>query len=454
MPLLMYVAVALLTGFDGLYGQDAYEYHRYAESLKNWMLTGEHPGSFFWPVLFPLASALASLILPTSLALQSVSAFSFIGILLILQKWISTENSLKNIYLLTSVGISTYFLRMSLLGMSDLLAALFVLLAFYWSTRKKSSLFNWAIIALFSGLAVGTRYPTSIILTPLLVMEVFKIIRQKNWMALPVMLLAGLLPLFPQLILNATLPEGFLHHEGLTSWSFSHFFDTQFATSNGHQSHLFPNILVVFSPLFHPGYFLLGLPLLALVFLLRIRISWSKEQCLVLVCILLYLFFLAGVPIQNMRFFTPVYPLVVWFLYPFFERVAESFNLRWVVSTVVVSVFLQIVLFGYSFNKFFQRHFIERQIAEVIAANNAQHVYCFGLQGALSTRVPNVKITSFYYQEIDEFEPKSLVVFNETAFAEQWKNHAVMRNWNRLNAAQSLSKIADFNDGYSVYRTN
>jgi hypothetical protein len=42
-----------IVGFDGLYGQDSYEYLRYATAIHYYRPDGSHPGIYFWPVLFP-----------------------------------------------------------------------------------------------------------------------------------------------------------------------------------------------------------------------------------------------------------------------------------------------------------------------------------------------------------------------------------------------------------------
>lgn len=53
-------AVAMvLTGFDGLYGQDPFAYLSYAEALERALASFESPPPFFWPIGYPLLVALA-----------------------------------------------------------------------------------------------------------------------------------------------------------------------------------------------------------------------------------------------------------------------------------------------------------------------------------------------------------------------------------------------------------
>jgi hypothetical protein len=44
------------------------------------------------------------------------------------------------------------------------------------------------------------------------------------------------------------------------------------------------------------------------------------------------------------------------------------------------------------------------------------------------------------------------MVFNETQFGEQWKNHRVMRNWNRLKELHHLDTLQRLTDNWYIYR--
>jgi 4-amino-4-deoxy-L-arabinose transferase-like glycosyltransferase len=67
LPLLIFLAAlllralfALVTRFDGLYGQDAYAYFDYSLQLRSALLAFQPPPSFFWPIGYPLPVALAT----------------------------------------------------------------------------------------------------------------------------------------------------------------------------------------------------------------------------------------------------------------------------------------------------------------------------------------------------------------------------------------------------------
>jgi len=89
--LALLVLLALLNfafSFNGLYGQDAFEYFRYTKELRTYWLGGSKPETFFWPEFFPLLGSLLSLIVSNVvLSLQLVSLLSFFGIIFYTKKF-------------------------------------------------------------------------------------------------------------------------------------------------------------------------------------------------------------------------------------------------------------------------------------------------------------------------------------------------------------------------------
>ena len=46
-PILILITLRYVLNFDGLYGQDAYEYLRYSKEIHTFLLTGSNPGDYF-----------------------------------------------------------------------------------------------------------------------------------------------------------------------------------------------------------------------------------------------------------------------------------------------------------------------------------------------------------------------------------------------------------------------
>ena len=59
---LLRVAFALVTRFDGLYGQDPYAYYTYSLQLREALLSFRPPPPFFWPIGYPLQVVVTMLI--------------------------------------------------------------------------------------------------------------------------------------------------------------------------------------------------------------------------------------------------------------------------------------------------------------------------------------------------------------------------------------------------------
>src|SRR2546430_10153639 len=69
-------AMRIAVPIDGLYGQDAYAYCRYAEGIWPWLLHGTPLPEFHWPVGYPLAVALFAPVFGGPAAGQIVGALS------------------------------------------------------------------------------------------------------------------------------------------------------------------------------------------------------------------------------------------------------------------------------------------------------------------------------------------------------------------------------------------
>ena len=75
--LLIRLAAISITGFDGLHGQDAFAYHRYAGELREALAAAQPPPPFFWPIGYPLLVVTAMTVAGTGpLAGQAVSVLA------------------------------------------------------------------------------------------------------------------------------------------------------------------------------------------------------------------------------------------------------------------------------------------------------------------------------------------------------------------------------------------
>ena len=167
-PILLFVIVRFIIGFNGLYGQDSHEYYRYSRAINNFIRTGESPGDYFWPVYYPILGAIAGLIIDNLISLQLISVLSLSGSLFFLYKIISQTFNRNNdvvLYLLIIFLFSPYVFRNSFVVMSDMLtvfcitASLYFLISYLNDGKLKQIIF----FTVFSVLSVLTRYNNSLI---------------------------------------------------------------------------------------------------------------------------------------------------------------------------------------------------------------------------------------------------------------------------------------------------
>ena len=113
---ILFCFIFQLIGFDGLYGQDAYEYLRYSQEMKNYFSGGTFPGPFYWPIWYSLSGTILSYIIgDIGFSLQFISALS-LGILAlymykILRILYPKNDNISFYYIFTFGILSPYLFR-------------------------------------------------------------------------------------------------------------------------------------------------------------------------------------------------------------------------------------------------------------------------------------------------------------------------------------------------------
>lgn len=451
-----FLVIRFLVGFDGFYGQDSYEYLRYSDALRDFYLYGTNPGDYFWPVMYPLISSVLSLVIDTKCVLVLISFGSFLGIIGLIRKVIGElypdekSNSTINLFILITLCFSPYFFRSSLIGMSDMLACFFMVCSLLGLIMyNKSSLAKWGV--LFVGMAVAafmTRYVCAVMILPMGSYFIYLLLARKKWGTIGISVVVTCLILLPHFLIRGEGSMNFLGHSWLTSWNPMNFFENKFATQDGFHEHPYINLLYLFSPLFHPGYLLIGAGLLVFS---RFKIK-EGAPCYLVVGVVLYLIFIGGIQIQNMRFFVVVFPFCVILFYPAFARGKEKLPSKLFVAGVVVALLSQTAYFTYSFSKFNERHLLERAVAEKMLEMDFEGpIYSFSLDIALKNRGVDNEFRSLWSSTYSVFERGGYVLFNVDEFEEQWKDKAPMINWNKLVTEYQLILVIDFGQGWKLY---
>lgn len=453
-PLLFLLFVRFGLNFNGLYGQDAYEYLRYAGRLKDFFVNGNSPGDYFWPIGYPFYGALLSFLTQdVAFALQLLSTLTFVGTIWYAKKILTLlfpEKDGKYFYLIAFLLLSPFLLRSSLLCMSDAGAVFFVIGFFYhaFRFRKDGRGVDLLMLFLFAANAFMFRY-VSLVLLVIPSIYLLREIAQKKYI---VSLLFGMLLFFifllPHIFIRASHPVSFLNHEWLTEWSFANYFRSSFATADGLSHALLPNIVFSLLALFHPGNFIFGI--VALFFLFRQRPIKTEEKVL-LASVLLYVLFLAGMPIQNLRFFLLPLPLLIISSFRGFSFVYEKMKSKTFILFSLVILF-QGILFVYGFRLIYARNRLEHSIKEWIAQHTKQPViYSFDMDVSLKSGGLDRTFYNMWEKEYNSFEPNSLLLFNAPAFEKQWEGKNPMKNWEKVNRENHLVLLKSFPEGWNLY---
>jgi hypothetical protein len=459
---MLLLAIVFIVGFNGLYGQDSYEYLRYTKCLNVFFRTGTNPGEFFWPVLYPALGSLLAFICSPIFALQLISIASFVGAAIYLDKTIdllfSPNIKTKNVFVFLFFLLSPYLLRASMVVMSDMLSVFFVTGAYYYYFKYRASLqgkhFFWFVLMAMA--AIATRYASFVLLiVPGLAIKI-NFLKHFKWKAFVASACAAALIALPHLFLHHNEPLGFISHYLAKKWSPLNMFNNAFVTAEGNTHFIVFNIVYVFYNLFHPAFCFAGLILMLAVVKFHIR---NKEMIIPGLSILLYALFLAGIPFQDLRFLILSFPLVAILFFPAYEQImnylaGRNFNKTKNIIIYALVAVIQLALFYRVFIPFYHDNKVEKQIATEVLKYPNIPIYTFSIEGALGAYGANNRIINLFSVKLDTVPPISgqkLVLFNEKQFAQDWKGLNPMLNWDYLQKNLKLSKIADLPDGWELY---
>lgn len=452
-PIAFFACVRWGFHFEGVYGQDSYEYLRYAKELHEGIYHNGTIGPFFWPVIYSLSGA----ILPfgnTAFWLQFISLLSFLGILLLLIRLMKTKGiPEKTIYplLLIGVVISPYFLRPSVLVMSDMLAAFFLLLSYYGLQKWKlqNRWFDLLVFSTAGGAALMTRHACIPLLFIFGLECFYHIWKNKLYnLRFVLALMAGFFPFIPYLLLPRGA-ETILQQGYLDKWSIANLFRTSLESADGTQNNWVPNALYIFSPIGHAGYFLMGSVLIAYQVLKRkLMISGGW----LLLSIGIYLLFIGGFAIQNQRFFVIVFPLIILLFAPAFDLLYQTLNRTRRTLLLGGLIVLQTGVFGYSFRKFLKFSNMERATAQHITAHHPNAtIYGLGIEPALTFHGVKNTYREFFNGLYPNYQSGDVLVINPINLEEQWANENPGKNWAYVQQNYALKKIQDLDFGMKIY---
>lgn len=450
-----------LAGFDGMVGQDGYAYADYAKRIREAWLGGAHPGDFFWPPGYPILGALLSFTgFPVPLSLQLISCLSLSGTLILVGRFIKRtypQSSHQSIfaYLVLFGLCAPYFFRNGMVTTSDMAACFMVSMSLNYGSRYVQN-YKWIdlILVAFS-VSFGTliRYPVAVLLAPWVLYLAWKGIRygKNTWHYLAVFIPLAVVALYIWFKPDYT---AFLQHRALTSWNFANYFTGSFSTTEGYTRHLLPNLVFVFSPLFHPGWILPGLVFLFWTFKSGERLSGMFP--FVILPYLTFGLFLAGYQDQNPRHLLIGFPMILFCCFHGFDHYFGLFRERkFFIPLMILIGMVQVLLSARALKSGFLRNALERKVTERLrlleGKTQVPVLYGFDMDIALASRGVPFEVRSLFREEYAGFERGALVLFNEKALSGQWKGKNPMINWEKLKNNYTLRSMETFDRGWQLY---
>ena len=453
-PLLI-IFILRTVGFDGLYGQDSYEYLRYTIAIQEYMVNGMHPGNYFWPVLYPTLGSLLGFIFGAAFALQLISCISFsLACVYILKtiRLLYPNSKFRFFYVFIFAVFCPFLLKMGLIVMSDAVALVFVVLSFYFFFKSHLKNTSLAPIFIFATCALMTRYASLFITFPIIVYASHLVVKRKKYKQFVIATLLSIVIGIPFLIFQwGALFEASSNYF-LKVWSTANYFKSNYTTEDGTQHYMFSNLIYTLYVFFHPGFIFIGF-ILSLITLKKYKSLVEFHQKILMICSGLYILFLAGIPFQNPRVLGLLFPLILILLFPAFTKLMEiKYIKQFFIPIGIVCVGLQLVFFLMTFRHIFSRTNAEKEIATMIQPYQGATLYSFDVDLAMRGRGLDFEYKNMFIERYQNFHKNDLILFDPTRYEAQWKDKTPMLNWRFIEQNYTLKVVETHPEGWKLYQ--
>jgi hypothetical protein len=452
--LLLGLALLILTkfiDFNGLYGQDAYEYLRYAHALAK---HGESANSWlYYPPLYSILGYLFGSLFGFVNALQLISIFSFVvglWVIYLIMLHLFPNNKFSLLFIVCFGFLSPYYLRISTCIMSDSLAILLLIsatwfLIIFYQTDRAIYFLMACFVAIFCLL---TRFSTAI---PLIVafglITIFKsriVLANKPLLAI---LFIGLICAITMAIRLDFFAKA-MHHSAFHQLNLLNFFHRSFNGDDGFVVYNLPNFIFLFFPFIHPGFICIGI---ILVFISIKRNIVTKEILLFLLPAAIYLLVLSFLPLQNIRLQTLVFPFILIGYFPAFEIFMTKINSKQI--SIACFVLVQVVMALFSFKGIYTLNHSEKLIAEQVKPLEKAYktIYELGADGFLEAYDVRIPTVNLYNDSVTQL-PDSALLLIQHDFEKQWSGKLPAHNLVYIKKHSVTTKMHDFTSGWSLYK--
>jgi hypothetical protein len=452
--LLIMLLLRLITGFNGLYGQDSYAYLLQSQAWQDSFRGGPHPPPFFWPEGYPVLGAIAGMAMPVGTALQLISMLSAVATLYFcirLGRELFPSLRQQGAILFLLVGLSPWGLRSGMLVMSDSLGVALLAAAGWWAWKywKEGQWAAMAAASLALGLAVSVRYPLALPgLLPVTLLAAGAWKRRDVRAVLFPALIGGVAG--GHFLLHDGMQGGLIGHHFLGEWSLQNWFRRDFNMQDGQFHYRMINIFYALGAFWHPGLVGLGVVALPLGVVWKTFARERRLQVMALTAVV-YLLFVAGIPFQNPRFLLPVLPLVGLIYLPVPGKAAEKLGRKWMLVAGIAVAITHLTLMGFTSRKLLTSSRLEQEMANWPAPGVNKVVYTFGMDGALKVYRPDLKVVNLWDAPLQDAQAGAWLLFNEEAFREQWQGKNPMVNFDMLREKYDLKELKTYQGGWVWY---
>lgn len=332
--------------FDGLYGQDAFEYFKYGREL--WQTQGRVPlpGRVYWPLGYPYLMALSFLVTgvrPLGGQLVSLLAGSaVVPLTVLLARDLLVRSGLERAAALRAGRVAGVLalvcgqlVQSSLVVMSDAPGVFWATLSAWALVRAEGTRRPpWLVLAACAlAVAVMTRWENGLLILPWSLYWLFDLrgsfsrtghvpaqagkalsSAPQTMASVAIALAAAGLVLVPQAVQSIADPGSSVGHAWLQGWSLANALLRDFVNADGIFHYRWPVALAYAQPAFHPFFlFPIFTPalLIGLWILWRGATVWRRLVGAALLLIgwpLAQYTFLAGIPYENARFGLAFFP--------------------------------------------------------------------------------------------------------------------------------------------------
>ncbi|MEZ4827465.1 MAG: hypothetical protein R3C61_14470 [Bacteroidia bacterium] len=456
-PLLVWALVSGILDYNGLYGQDSYQYLQFSGAIEGLLKGATEVYAFPVPPFYPLSGAVFGFFFGhTALFLQLISVAGLVGTTFVTGRIIrllfpqASDQTISG-YLFLWLILSPYILRGSMSVMTDFFTAFWMSIAFYHFLlyRRSQTGFSLAMLTAGAILAFFTRYLVAPLLFVPSLWAVWIMVRYRKFGH---MLVAGaVVALFfgAYVYFKRGFTGEFFHHHLQGSWSLLNAFRQSFTGPDGDTTYPVINLLNACYQFFHPVYLFPGL--LFLVFVRKEDLRKTEIQIL-LAAVAIYTLFVSGLILQNKRFMILSFLLVLVCYFPAWQRILAKIPQRLLPVLVAGSVCLQLGLFARLFYSFYQISQTEKKLYSAVSALPPAPLYTFEVSLALESYGLSAPVYDLYYPAPDTFGTGDLLLANPARWQEQWKDHNPMINTRLVLENYETEVLNEFPDGWTLYR--